>query len=411
MHDNKILLCVPLLLGLSSCTAAPDEAALRPEIPRDVEVGDLVQAPISEQWVGHELGFAARQWRVHGRFDRAAAGDSVGVVPSEPVRRAGGHDTTDDELDSQFVIGDPKTGLILAPDFLDEELAMIADELANRGYAEGDDADPAHEGPTGFRGYTGGVDTRVPRGLYEYGLTSSSYNRIGKLTSGCTASLIGTPETDYYIITASHCYWNGAGQYLAPDFEPRRDGCKRPSGQSIRGCDPTPYGTWDGGQFMMSQFYIDNCTTDAGFALNQSACRANDIAVQRVTRPPGVDFPGAFGFGAYTRATLDAATLYHRGYPACSLAPASCRTNTLMGDTQDCSVPFGESPDGSGWDRIMAHGCDATAGDSGAPLYHYDGGAKVAGVHTLGNNGTTGPNRFRRITPQFYGWMLNFMGL
>lgn len=395
------------LVALCACSEAQE--ALDEEAPQEdeqLQIGEMVDARIRENWIGHELGISAKQWRVHARLNPSPESTGSQVVPGGAKRALVVEDT-----DERFVIGDPASGLVFAPAFDEDELSLVAAELESLGYAEAS-LETSAEQELGFRGYTGGVDTRTPRGLFEFGLGVDVYNQIGKVTSGCSGTFIGTPESNYYVITASHCFWSADGTYRNPDFQPRRDGCEKPDGTPLsRGCDTTPYGTWTGGQFMMSQYYIDNCTTQAGTLANLNACRANDIAVMRVTRPSGVAFPGAMGFGYWNMTDLDNAVLYTRGYPGCGAAPATCRNNTLMGDVADCSVPAGLFPDAQGWYRVLRHGCDATAGDSGAPLYRYLGGQKVTGVHTLGNGGGTGPNSFRRITPQFYTWTLNFMGI
>src|SRR6185295_730863 len=104
-----------------------------------------------------------------------------------------------------------------------------------------------------------GVDNRRPYGIAEFGVASSPINRFGTLsrTIGtkvytCTAAFVGTPTSGYFVLTAAHCFWKpGSGDYLDPDFYPRRDGCKKADGTTIAGCNTQPYGVWDGLGWLM----------------------------------------------------------------------------------------------------------------------------------------------------------------
>lgn len=251
-------------------------------------------------------------------------------------------------------------------------------------------------------------------------MSPGTYGRNGQLDANCSATFIGTPETDYYVITAAHCLFAaGSGNYLDPDFHPRRDSCQTNTGASISGCDTTPYGVWDGGQWMTYQYWIDNCRGDD---TPSSACVGRDIALIRVARPSGERFPGAHGFGTFSDTTIKNTTSYNRGYPNCggdgdpdatggSAGPNNvCRARTLYGTSGTIDVT-----NESG--RRSTHNMDTSPGMSGSSVYIYSSGAKVFGVH---NSGTTGcfsgcsqafPNKAARITPTFYGWMLNFMGI
>jgi hypothetical protein len=131
----------------------------------------------------------------------------------------------------------------------------------------------------------------------------------------------------------------------------------------------------------------------------------------------------------YSAASLGAATIYRRGYPVCDHAtrtdePSPCDDHHIYANAAACEVGEYESVDGDGWSRIVHHSCDASAGDSGSPLYVYhDGTPSVAAVHFYSHCETsptdeacTGtrvdrPLAATRLTPEYRDWIGYFREL
>lgn len=249
--------------------------------------------------------------------------------------------------------------------------------------------------------------------------TSSIYNKIGRLSSGCTGTFIGGPQAagQYFVITAAHCIFSWqTGAYFDPSFSPYQEGTTK------------PHGEWDGWQWMMPSYFLDNCTSNS----YPDECAANDIAILRVGRPTGESYPGAYGFGSYAMGGtggINDRSSYLRGYPGCGTGrPDATECSTyLWGDnwradleTSDPNVKSGGFKVG-GWNRLLKTPADTNPGNSGSSLYHYDSGQKVYGVwvssitscygSSAGSSCPAGeyPNFSRRIEPQFYGWILDFM--
>lgn len=405
---KSILLTLPLVLA---CGVSPSAPASSPDFPVSPPTPAEIPPRLPADWVGHHLGASPGRWFDRGEMQRAADGEVAPTVAYDPNAVE-----IPEPARPTMILGDPETGRMYEIDMDSADMALIADHLESLGYAEANDGDlpPAEpREPVRLGIVSGGVDSRVPLGIHEYGVVSEPYQKIGQLTSGCTGTLIGTPQTSYYIVTAAHCYWaRETGAYLDPNFVPRRDGCRTPSGAVISGCDTTPYGTWDGGQWLMMTYFLDNCR---GVENLNSTCIANDIAIQRIARPSGEAFPGAAGFGYWAGDDLAGFGRFNRGYPSCSIldgnVPPNCRSNTLFGDPASCALGDYTMPDGDNWNRVIRHGCDTNPGHSGSPLYLYSNGVKVFGVHSGGSGTSATPNVMRRITPSWYQSMLTFMGL
>jgi hypothetical protein len=417
-ENTAIGLAGLMALALSTACSATDESA-----PRPFETGEKTEvAPqVRTDWVGHRLGASAGRWFYRGTLEKAPEGaqpptiTSVSSEPSTPLKGP----------DSFAVIGeDGDVHEVVMPSV---DLQKVASELAARGWANGTPSTDETLGDEVEKGWSSGTDNRIPRGLHELGLGSSAANRTGQLDANCSATFVGTPETDYYVITAAHCLFEkDTGAWLDPDFIPRRDSCRTNTGAAIANCDTRPYGTWDGGVYMTYQFYLDNCR---GVNTGTQACLQRDIALIRVSRPANENFPGAYGFGTWSSDELSAFTKLNRGYPNCggdgdpddtggSAGPNNvCRSSTLYGDANACSLGSFSNPDGDGWNRNIRHSCDASGGMSGGPMYFSSGGLFVFGVNIAETTGCfdncteTRPNVMRRITPEFYGFMLNFRGI
>lgn len=321
-----------------------------------------------------------------------------------------GSDPDSNEGPSSYIVYDHETNAIY-----EHETAARFDELVRvleqKGYQDGTPPtapDVVMEAKEDLveKEWGGNTDNRTRR-------TGSSYQTIGRLTSGCTATFIGGPQPagEYFIITASHCLWSSTGAYLDPNFTPQQDGAS------------APWGVWDSWQWMMDSFFVNNCIGQgSGGASITSACAARDKVVVRVGRPASVGYPGAMGFGAYSDSTVNSTSRYHRGYAGCGAgSPSATLCNTrLWGDG-----PFGTVSwlgfQVNNWDRLIGHDSDLNGGHSGGPLYFYSSGPKVFAVQSMhisqcygstsGSNcpPVVRPNQASRIEPVFYGWILDFM--
>jgi V8-like Glu-specific endopeptidase len=418
MNRLSILFRVAALFTISSHIACgSEEVAGDAAFAGDSNGNELISPQVKPSWIGYELGVSPGTWRDMGpiQFSPDRLGEAMRPILERetPGVQEPEHPTV--------VMGDPIAGRMVEIDMDLNDMERVAASLERQGYAQGYPSDPKaidiseEDDDRVYRAWSNGVDGRTPLGIHEYGASVWPYRTIGQMSSGCSATLVGTPETAYYIVTAAHCFWNSSGSYLDPWFYPRRDGCRRPNGTWISGCDTTPYGAWDGYNWVMPSYFVNNCVGNVPWTFS---CIANDIAIQRVGRPAGEAFPGAMGFGYWSGNQLNGYAKYNRGYPACSGAgqPANCRSNTLFGDAQTCGLGSFWYP-ASGWNRIIEHSCDLNGGHSGSPLYLYSSGAKVFGVQSSEDSGCfsgcsdSTPNYMRRIDPWFYNVMLNFMGI
>jgi len=357
-------------------------------------------------WVGNDLDIKPGKKWYRGKLPIKRGGKSYNPVPIDPydedqplpsITSVMIYDHERNEIYEEELPADGHDAIIE----LIEYRALVREQTRGRGSRAPDIVQETQEDLTN-KEWGGNTDNRSVR-------TGSTYQQIGQLTSGCTATFIGGPQAsgEYFVITAAHCLWDGAGNYLDPNFMPARN------------LSSTPYGTWDGWQWMIPTYFVNNCLGNGTSITTE--CIANDIAVYRVGRPSGQSFPGAMGFGYWNISTLNAASAYHRGYAGCGAGAPSVGTcgQQLFGDTSVGDVTGEKSLDG--WSRILRHASDLNGGHSGGPMYRYSSGKKVFGVQssqasscfgsTAGSNcpPVARPNYARRIEPQYYGWMLDFM--
>lgn len=385
---------------------------------------------LSKSWVGDEYGIAPGKWFYRGVIPPQEVPHEQNTMPSPSTEGEREVDVDDQAIPDGAMAVVLEDGRVFRVELSEPDRTALASALRSRGWAEGATGDDNEE-DDGYefeeedgmvpKGWHGGDDGRVPRGLFEGNATES--RRIGRLTNGCTAAFVGTPETDYYVLTAAHCLFNpNTGAWTDPNFEPRRDRCLTDTGSAHSPCDTRPYGTWNGGVYMTYNYYLDNCR--AANTDYTAECRANDIAMIRVARPSGEDFPGAYGFGSYSKSTIDGKDWRRsRGYPTCGddgglqdtggvLDGAGfCRDQTLWATTFTLGS-YEQS------DRTHRTSGDFSPGQSGSPLYMDDGGLKAFGVAvTTSPSGcysgcaTSRPSYGRRITSGFYASMLTFMGI
>ena len=213
------------------------------------------------------------------------------------------------------------------------------------------------------------------------------------------------------MLTAGHCIYNQSTNQFSDDF--------------------TLYGGRNGTSNLASVF-VDNDNIPPGENLwywvpsgwLNDGGRENDVGILVIPEDFGeqvgfFDGQSWFGYVSYSATALQSQTYWNRGYAACdptftggvaridepcqtgtwdpyqSCTAKPCNANHLYGDSSSCSVGELESLDGSGYYRILHHGCDASGGQSGAPFYRWDSNLDdwvVAGLHTGGDCGITALN-------------------
>ena len=395
--------------------------------------GSVVDPMLPADWVGYQLGVSPGTWTDLGHVD----------TPPAP----GADQAPEDLNDHSFVKYDPVTQHVYKVEMSNEALRAVAQALEARGYADGSDgtvaadagaasaeselAEPgaANDDPLVEKGWSGGTDDRIPKGLFEAPYNQSRYRKLGMAESAgkaCSGTLVGDQDNPYMLF-AAHCLWWEASQtYISGyKFAPRRDGCKKDDGSDMSNCDTTPYGEWSSGTWTVPTYYYNSCRYQEDLS---DACIANDIAIKKLTQPSGETHPGAFAFTYEGEPYLASYEKWNRGYPACAQAgsPATgstvnpnkpCRSYTLYGDRNQVELGAFTQTDSDGWRRVVEHSADQNFGMSGSAFYSEIGSTwKVWGVSSYGGNCYSGcsdptPNKMRRITPWWYDVMLNTMGL
>jgi V8-like Glu-specific endopeptidase len=248
-------------------------------------------------------------------------------------------------------------------------------------------------------------------------VTNRVHRRIVHFSNNCTGTLVG-PR---HVVTAGHCIYSRARQAWSDDFTLRagRNGTSSAAQVTIdRDNIPNGQVLW---YFTPSQWRATSGST-TGF----------DYGILVLPGRIG-DTVGWMGRVTYGSSALQNAYIYRRGYPMCSAtfggdpridSPNPCSWRHLYGNTEDCTVGEFESVDSDGWSRLIHHSCDASAGDSGSPLYVYhNGSASVTAVHFLSECERTAddvacdgdwedrPLGATRLTPYYRDLIGTFRGL
>jgi hypothetical protein len=392
-------------------------------LPDEERLDVAPQMPLG--WLGKSIPGGAGTWKHAGEVQVAAANSDDEDPRRLKVTTAAG---PPNRKPRSLIFGDSKTRRMYEVEVAPEGLEQVAKVAMKAGYHRGTHVGESIDGDEIVaKGWSAGVDNRIDRGIARFG-TSWPYLAIGGLkktvglaskVNGCTAAFVGgAGDTNTrYIVSAAHCFWNDSGEYVQRYFWPRNDLCKDNQGNSIAGCDRAPYGEWSVGQWVMYEYYVDNCVGTPDFP---AECQADDIVVARVHRLSG-SFSDAMPFGYYYQNYLNGVLKSHRGYPGCGsagdpspAAPTICMSTTLYGDG---AMLLGGSThlDASGWPRRYYHGSDMSPGHSGGPIY-INSGAIVFGVNSsesCSGSDCTGatPNMMRAITEDWFNTMLWFMGL
>lgn len=250
-------------------------------------------------------------------------------------------------------------------------------------------------------GWSNNFDNRRRLGALNTGITNNPWRKIADMGS-CTTALVGPRHG----VTAAHCLYNRRNQTWAVNLvvTPGRNGSDGEFGTTIMTTSPPP-GTevwyfvpdpWlqpnPGGQAVQYDFGIIVTPDRIGERVSTNGIRL-----------------GWFGYWYAKGNSLRKVDKYNRGYPVCNgfaswvgeariddpadpSAPpntgtnlARCDSNHLYGDENICSIG-GFSNKNKGWNRNFKHSCDASAGQSGSPIYFYGDGnvGNPGGVYVTG---------------------------
>jgi V8-like Glu-specific endopeptidase len=264
--------------------------------------------------------------------------------------------------------------------------------------------------------WSNNIDNRQRFSSLSAATTSWPWRTISDL-SGCTGTLIG-PR---HMITAGHCIYSRKNSaWNSFTARPGRAGGNWAYGQSS-----VPHAS------AFSWYF-----TPAGFRQASPAGGTGqyDIGIVVLGDRLG-DQTGWMGYWHAPDAYLSGRAIYNRGFPVCNGTsngvprtddpgdPGSsvvCVGSHLYGDPNTCKVGDFAVVDGQGWSRRFKHSCDASAAQSGSPLYFYqDGSPVVTAVHTTSSCGKTAasavctnadvrPLTATRVTKEYSDWIAYF---
>ncbi len=283
-----------------------------------------------------------------------------------------------------------------------------------------DDPDSPVPGRAAPKAWSNNSDNRVLRSSLTEGTTSWPWRAIAEHSNRCTGTLVG-PR---HVVTAGHCLYNRTSNTWSSAFfvTPGRAGNNWSYGRSRV---PTPgQFTW---YFTPWQWRQANPGGGAG---------QYDLGIIVLPDRLG-DQTGWMGYATLGNSDLQNALVFNRGFPWCNAVDQNgnartddvgddpnsgltCVDRHLWGDANSCSIGNFHDVDGDQWARRFDHSCDASAAQSGSPLYTYlNGVPAVIGVHTTSLCNKTAadvpclptdqrPLRATRFTPEYRAWISYF---
>lgn len=246
----------------------------------------------------------------------------------------------------------------------------------------------------------------------------------------CTGTLVG-PR---HVVTAGHCLYSRRNSAWSNNFSVdigRNGNSVIASVQVDRNNIPSGQTVW-----LFTPWQFRSASNTKGY----------DYGVLTIPARLG-DTVGWMGRVTYSAPSLRNGTVYRRGYPLCTstwrlsdntsvnrvdepcsdngpagLQSCTCRDDHLYANAGFCDIDEFQTQDSSGWSRVIHHSCDASAADSGSPLYvYYQGSPAVTAVHyqslceriPASHNSwveCTGtrvdrPLRALRLTPEWRDWI------